>query len=325
MIFQGRVKTHRVRTMAAIVMAAIFMLPIKASAQDFATRAAARKLGEEAIALFEKKQYAEALEKFNLAEQLVPAPTLGLRAARCLVQLGRFVEASERYLEVTRLEVPRTQMTSAFRKAQTDALIEREDLVPLIPTLTINVTGPVGSGITVLVDGEQIPTALVGQKRLIDPGVHEVEVRRKDTSVKKKLDVVVKRNETMELKLPPLPDAKGPEPDPVYRALAWTGIGLGASGMIVFAVSGAIAVSKERELIDKCPERRCAPDFHGESDSYDVARYATTTGLVMGVVGLGVGIPLLIVRPMRKPNKEAAQVTWTPIVGPTMVGVRGTF
>jgi hypothetical protein len=325
MIFQRRLKTHRVRTVAAIVMAALFVLPGEASAQDYATRAAARKLGEDGIALFDKKQFAEALEKFNLAEQLVPAPTLGLRAARCLVQLGRFVEASERYLEVTRLEVPRAQMTPAYRKAQADALIEREDLLPLIPTLTINVTGPLGDGITVLVDGEQIPTVLVGQKRLIDPGVHEVEVRRKDTSVKKKLDIVVKRNEQMELKLPPLPSAKGPQPDPVYRALAWTGIGMGASGMIVFAVSGSLAVSRERELIDKCPDRRCAPEFHGESDRYDVTRYATTTGLVVGVVGLGVGIPLLITSPMLKQKKEAAQVTWAPIVGPTMVGVRGTF
>ena len=182
--------TERLATLA-LLFVALVCTPRFATAQDFATKSAARKLGEEGIALFEKGQFAEALEKFNLAEQIVPAPTLGLRAARCLVQLGRFVEASERYLEVTRIELPQSQITPAFRKAQADAVLERQDLLPLIPTLTIQISGPTDSTTMVFVDGEQIPTALVGQKRPIDPGVHEIEVRRSDTAVKKKVDIVI--------------------------------------------------------------------------------------------------------------------------------------
>lgn len=310
--------------MTAMLFLALAILPRVASAQDFATKSAARKLGEEAIALFEKKQYAEALEKFNLAEQLVPAPTLGLRAARCLVQLGRFVEASERYLEVTRIELPQNQITPAFRKAQADALIEREDLVPLIPFLTINITGPLGDGL-VFVDGEQIPTAILGQKRPIDPGVHEIEVRRKDTKVSKKVDVVVKENEKVTLELPPLPAPKAPEPDPKLRALAWVGIGVGAGGTIAFAVNGSLAVAKGRELDKACPKDQCLPPFHDKVDTYNVLRYATTAGIVAGVIGFGVGIPLLIAKPTLKQKKEALLNSWTPVLGPGVVGVRGTF
>lgn len=307
----------------AIMSVALAVLPGVATAQDFATRSAARKLGEEGIALFDKKQYAEALEKFNLAEQIVPAPTLGLRAARCLVQLGRFVEASERYLEVTRIQLPQSQITPAFRKAQADAVLEREDLLPLIPSLTIEVSGPVGAGITVFVDGEQVPTPLVGQKRPIDPGVHEIEVRRKDTQLKKKVDIVVKENEKVTMELPPLPAPKAPEVDPKLRTLAWVGIGVGAGGTIAFAINGSLAVSKERELTNKCDEnRRCLPQFHGDVDKLNLFRYATTVGIVAGVVGFGVGIPLLIAKPTIKPKKDAS---WTPILGPTGVGVRGTF
>jgi hypothetical protein len=321
-----RPQIDRLRKAAAIALAmGMLVLPRVVMAQDFATRSAARKLGEEGIALFEKGQFAEALEKFNLAEQIVPAPTLGLRAARCLVQLGRFVEASERYLEVTRIEVPRAQITPAFRKAQADAVLERDDLLPLIPTLTIEVTGPLGDTAKIFVDGEQIPTALLGQKRPIDPGVHEVEVRRKDTQVKRKVDIVLKENEKVTVDLPPLPASKGPEVDPKLRMLGWVGLGVGAGGMIAFAVNGALAVTKERELIEVCPDRRCTPEFHGEATKYDVLRFATTTGLVLGVVGLGVGIPLLIAKPTLKAKKEAGSQTWTPILGPTGIGVRGTF
>jgi len=309
----------------AMVLVALVVLPRVVAAQDFATKSTARKLGEEGIALFDKKQYAEALEKFNLAERILPAPTLGLRAARCLVQLGRFVEASERYLEVTRIELPTNQLTPAFRKAQADAVVERQDLVPLIPTLTIDVRGPVGDGVSVFVDGEQVPTALVGHKRLIDPGTHEVEVRRKDINVQKKLDVVVKQNAKVTLELPPLPAPKEPEADPKLRALAWAGIGVGAVGTVAFAINGSLAVSKQRELVDDCPNRRCLPPFHGAVDTYDILRYATTASIVAGVVGFGVGIPLLIAKPSLKPSKDAQIPTWTPTIGPAGVGVRGTF
>jgi hypothetical protein len=321
-----RHQTTRLLATMAVVFVAFSAMPQIARAQDFATKSAARKLGEEGIALFEKKQYAEALEKFNLAEQIVPAPTLGLRAARCLVQLGRFVEASERYLEVTRIEMPRNQLTPAFRKAQADALLEREDLVPLIPTLTIDITGPLGETGAVFVDGEQIPTALVGQKRPIDPGVHEVEVRRKDTQVKKKVDVIVKQNQKVTLELPPLPIPKGPEVDPKLRTLAWVGMGVGAAGTIAFAITGSLAVAKGNELRNKCDEQsRCLPQFHNDVDTHNILRYSTTAGIVMGVVGFGVGIPLLILKPTLAPKKDAQLPTWTPIFGPGVVGVRGTF
>lgn len=326
MIFPLRhLQTIRRRATIAMMFVALIALPRVVVAQDFATKSAARKLGEEGIALFDKQQYAAALDKFNLAEQIVPAPTLGLRAARCLVQLGRFVEASERYLEVTRIEMPRNQLTPAFRKAQADALLEREDLLPLIPTLTIDIVGPMNASSAVFVDGEQIPTALVGQKRPIDPGIHEVEVRRQDTQVKKKVDIVVKEHEKLTIELPPLPAEKGPEIDPKLRTLAWVGIGVGAAGTIAFAVAGSLAVQKGRVLADNCPKDQCLPQFHGDVDTYNILRYSTTAGIIAGVVGFGVGIPLLIAKPTLKPKKDALLPTWTPIFGPATVGVHGTF
>lgn len=315
------------RTCLLVAFAALaWLTPSVSSAQDFATKSAARKLGEEAIVLFDKGQYAEALEKFNLADQLVPAPTLGLRAARSLVKLGRLVEASERYLAVTRMDLSGKAVTYVFRKAQADALKEREELLPLVPSLTIEVTGPVGDGITVYVDGAQIPLALLGQKRPIDPGPHEVEVRRGETKVKKKVDLVVKQTEKVVLELPPLPKPKPPEPDPFWRTMAWVGIGVGAGGLVAFGVTGGLALSKEQELATKCPSRACLPEFHADADFFDALRYATTAGLVVGVVGLGVGVPLLIAGPKQKQDeKKAAEITWTPVLGIGSAGLRGTF
>ena len=91
---------------------------------DLEVKSAARKLGNEAQKLFDAGDYEAALEKFNLADSLVSAPTLGLRAARCLVKLGRLVEASERYLEVTRMHLDRSA-PMVMRKAQVEAHINQ--------------------------------------------------------------------------------------------------------------------------------------------------------------------------------------------------------
>jgi len=302
--------------------------PREVLAEDVATKSAARKLGEEGIALFDKGQYGEALEKFNLADQLVPAPTLGLRAARCLVKLGRLVEASERYLEVTRMDLSRIQITPAFRKAQAEALKEREELLPLIPNLTVEVTGPIGDGITVYIDGEQIPAALLGQKRPIDPGKHDIEVKRGEAKVKKSVDLMVKQQEKVVLELPALPKPKPPEPNGTLRALAWVGIGVGAGGFIAFGVNGALLLSKQNDLIGKCgTDRTCPAEFQSDVDTFDLLQVGTTAGLVAGVVGLSVGIPLYFASnpKIKEEKKDASVLTWMPYVGPGSVGVKGTF
>src|SRR5262249_5440698 len=75
------------------------------SAVDDQTRAKARTIGEEGLALYDQGRYIEALDRFQSASALVKAPTLDLMAARCLTKMGRLVEASERYLDVTRMTV----------------------------------------------------------------------------------------------------------------------------------------------------------------------------------------------------------------------------
>jgi len=292
---------------ARLLVTAITLPPILLSASslraqgtDMETKSAARKLGAEGQKLFDAGDYAGALEKFNLADSLIPAPTLGLRSARCLVKLGRVVEASERYLEVIRVQLDRSA-PAVMRKAQADALAEREKLLPTIPSLKIDLEGPTGSSLTVLIDDKPVPVALIGQKRPTDPGVHKVEVKRPDTSVSG--EVVLKPGEAgrLLLQLPPLPTAAPPPPKPEtfpFRTVGWIGIGVGGAGLALGAISGVLSLTNEQSLLKRCgPDRLCPPDARSQSNAYDVMRAFTTIGLVIGGVGLGAGIPLLLVRP----------------------------
>lgn len=324
---------------AGVLLALTFAAaPARAEPVDVETKSAARKLGTEGQKLFDAGEYAAALEKFNLADSLVPAPTLGLRAARCLAKLGRMVEASERYLDVTRMQLDRFA-PPVMRKAQADALAEREKLLPSIPSLTVTLEGPTGAGVAVLVDDKPMPAALIGQKRPADPGAHRVEAKRADTSIFR--EVVLQPSEAgqVQLKLPPLP------PPPVkpgggfpFRTIGWIGVGLGAAGLAFGGVSGVLALTNEQSLLKVCgSDRMCPPSAWSQSDTYDLFRSFTTIGLIAGAAGFAVGVPMLLAAPkapaeappptagqLRRPARPAAPVI-QPYVSWGGAGVRGIF
>src|SRR5262249_12179667 len=154
---------------------------------DDATRASVRKLGDEAKALFDKGDYAAALDRYQRADALMPrVTTIGVRIARCLVKLGRLVEANERYLAVVRLELP-PDAPSVHKEAQEQASQEREQIEGRIAGVIVRLDGAPEAMMTI--DGQPLPRALLGVKRAIDPGAHHLEARAGNASVTKDFTV----------------------------------------------------------------------------------------------------------------------------------------
>ena len=294
-----------------------------ADANDVAARNTARKLGAEALKLYESGAYAEALEKFQLANQLVPAPTLGVRIARCLDRLGRLVEASETYLDVSRQELERGA-PYVQKKAQVEAADEREKLLPRIPSLTVVIAGPHEDGVRVLVDGDEMPLAMVGQRRPIDPGKHTIDAVRADTTVSRELLLKEGQVETVTLELPPLPLPPPPvnPDDELFETIGWVGIGVGASGIVIGAANGVLTLTQQASLEETCGADRACPDSEsGKVDFFNFTRVTTTVGLVVAVAGLAVGIPLLLT----SQDTSSAPTAVVPWVGPQSAGVAGRF
>lgn len=317
---------------ALVAVATLALAPPEARAQpvDLETKSAARKLGIDGQKLLEAGNVAGALEKFNLADSLVPAPTLGLRAARCLALLGRLVEASERYLDVTRMQLDRNA-PAVMRKAQAEALAERDKLVPTLPSLDVTVEGPTGAGVTVIIDTRAVPPALLGQKRPVDPGTHRVEAKRADTTVAREVALKLGEAGQVTLKLPPLPvpvKIKPPDPFP-YRTVGFIGVGVGVAGLLFGGVNGILALTTEQKLVIRCgTDRLCPPAAWPQADTFDLMRAFTTAGFIIGASGLAVGIPFLIAapgppRPGATETPPAARID--PWIGLGAAGVRGTF
>src|SRR5579859_6968345 len=88
-----------------------------------AERAAARDLFKQGDELQRAGHFAEALDKFQRAQQVFIAPTNELRIAECDAALGRLVESAEAYREVLRFPLP-TGAPPAFQAAVDQAKAE---------------------------------------------------------------------------------------------------------------------------------------------------------------------------------------------------------
>ncbi len=137
--------------------------------------AGARSLAEQGFKAFKAKNWQEALDRFERAESLVHAPPHLLYAARASAKLGGYVKARELYNKILRETLP-GGAPPAFKQAQKDAAAELPEVEKKIAYLTISVSGPKAGDAEVKLDGAEVPKALVGVERPVDPGARKVSV-----------------------------------------------------------------------------------------------------------------------------------------------------
>lgn len=319
------------RWVAAVLCAFAVAVPSPAAlaaAPTSAEREQARAEGAAALTLMEQEDYAGALAKLDLAYQLVPTPALGLHAARCLVKLGRLVEASERYLQASRFPLD-AKAPPPHAQAATQARAELDALQPQIPTVTVTVPGKDQRGLRLSVDGEQVPDALVGQPQPLDPGRHRIDVQLDELHYESEVVVGVGDKTKLLLQLPAAPAvgsaAPTSRPSPL-RDWGIVALSIGGCGASVGALNGALAVVQQQSLEARCPDHACPPGEHAAADRYDAMRALTTAGLVVGAVGLALGATLLLVVPDDAgPERPASRASLRLGVGWAAIGLGGAF
>jgi hypothetical protein len=178
----------------------------------------ARAAAAEGAKAFQEGRWADAIDYFTRAESLVHAPPHLLYIARAQKQTGLLVQARENLLSIIREDLSGTA-PRAFHQAQDDAKAELKDLEPRLPFVTLTLKGAGSSSVTLLQDGNKIPSALVGVPRPVDPGSHTFEATA--GSLKGRVTVDVKEGEkkrvTLELgagELPPAPPPAAPTAAP---------------------------------------------------------------------------------------------------------------
>jgi len=329
---------------ALLSLAVAVAAPAAAQAPDEATRTAARALGTAGVEAYQANDFATATDKLEKAYALLHAPSLGLWSGRALVKVGKWVEAAERFLEATSLQVPAGDY-AVQKRAQADAAAELAALRPRIPILLVEVEGAALADCSVSVDGVPVPSSLVGSGRLVNPGTHQVDARHGDEQAHAELTLADGERKAAALKfvaaaaapapaptvVPALVPPAQPAPAPVQshadeppsssaqRTWGWVAIGAGGVGLVVGSVTGLIAVGKKSDIDGNpnCRGDHCAPSAQSTVDTYNTCRTLATVGFYAGGAFAALGVVLLVTAP----NQVSAQA----YVGPGSAGLRGTF
>jgi hypothetical protein len=307
---------------------------------DAATRSAGRKLAQDGVALLQQGKAEQASEKLEKAYELLQVPSVALWSGRALVARGQWVEASERYVEASRLSGFKGDQQVQLQ-AQQDAARELESLTPRIPTLVIALPPGQGEKPAVTLDGKPVPTALLGEEQPVNPGTHQIKVtlgakqtRREVTlaEAQKKRESITFEDAPSEPSTLAAAPSAAPEHDEgvkhpgMQRTLGFVALAAGGAGLIVGGVTGGLALSKHGALADggQCAGDKCLPGVRSDVDSLDTLRTVSTIGFIAGGLLATTGVVLLLTT---KPEGSASTVgsRFALRASPSFITLSGAF
>jgi hypothetical protein len=333
---------------AVLVSSMLCAAPVGAQPVNDQLRATARALADEGMTFYEQRKYADALDRFDRASEIIQAPTISLHAARSLDKLGRLVEAAERYR--TCINTPLDDKASdAFRAAQDTARTELQALTPRIPSIEIAVKGPGANEAIVTLDGRRVPKALIGVKTLVNPGEHKIGASTETHADLEEVTITEKQLSRVVLELEPKagtnsgqetgPDNPVTPPAPMNkkRVGGFVALGVGGAFGVLGIGAGIAALSTQKTLERTCPQDeepppgKCDVDtdpvFEANYDKFTTRQALSTVGFVVGGVGIATGVVLLVLAAKSKPPPQPAtnSLHIEPWIGANSAGFRGTF
>lgn len=331
----------------ALALACVLAAPL-AYGQSAADRATARQLGQEGGRALADKDFKTAEDRFRRADALFHAPTLLLGLARAQVGLGRLVAAQESYNRIIREGVP-ADAPPAFRAAVDAAKSEVGAVATRMAYITLRVDGSDSPEVTI--DGKAFPAAALGVRRPIDPGKHTVVAKAQgfidatgsfevNEAASAELALTLEKDPNAVAATTPgagakpgdsssVPPSDTPPPgEPAksssgaLKTVGWISLGVGAAGLAVGGITGALAMGKHSDIESACGGATCPPEQQGEIDSYKTLGTVSTIGFIAGGVGVAAGAVLLLTAPKVSVEKSAKV---QPVIGPTGVGIVGRF
>jgi hypothetical protein len=106
------------------------------------------------------------------------------------------------------------------------------------------------------------------------------------------------------------------------RPYAYVAGGVGAAGLVTFAIFGLLEKSTYSSLQTDCPNHVCPASKYGDVSTGKTQEAVANVGLIVGAVGLAAGATLFVLSlPKSSPSSSSASI----VVGPSFIGVRGSL
>lgn len=318
--------------LAALVGACV---PAVASAQD--NTAFAQQRFTRGAALYEARDYPQALVEFRASIELYGSPNTRLYLARCLRELGRLDEAVPEFERAMREAGDRARLDPRYAQTRDAAQAELLQVEPRVGRLTLTIPDA-PEGASIRVNQRPVPVAALGIAIPVMPGPvtitieaagYEPEERHTEVAAGREatVGVVLRRRaavaeghtEVGALARPVVPvrpappRARGPS-----RSLAWIGVGVGAVGFAGFATFYALANGRFDDLSARCVGG-CTSVTQSEVDEGRTFQTLTNVSLGLGIAGAAAAVTLFII------GRPSEQPPVTVSVGSRSVSVGGSF
>ncbi|HEX8795995.1 MAG TPA: hypothetical protein VF765_33830 [Polyangiaceae bacterium] len=292
--------------------------------------ARADRLFREGKAALEAGRFDEACPKLAESQRLDPGAGTLLALALCDEGRGHTATAWREFGDVaTESEKTNRADRVAMSRQHQKALEGR------LSHLEVDVAS--GAGLTVRVDGAELPASSWGKPVAVDPGDHAVDAEGQRAQPWHATVHVGPDRDTKIVSVPVLgavaepPEASPsaePEPKPEpssdergdqTRTIGWIVGGAGVAALGVGAVFGALALGSHGSATNLCPSSPCtsATGVDDENRAKTQA-WIADVGIGIGVAAVAVGAYLVFVRPH---GASPATATITPIVGPDVGGL----
>lgn len=299
---------------------------------------AAKGLAKEGRDLRDKGDLPGALQKFKAAYALAPTPLTGLDLAQVQEKIGLIADAREVYAEIAAMPAKAGE-NPKYAKVREEAQGKVTALTPRIPRLKISLRPGTGSAPVVTLDGKEVPSAVLGVERRVNPGEHVVTATRDGKEIFRQ-KVTLQEGQLFDVDI----DVSAPAPaaptstvsvptDAGTSAVAPKAatpsrtpavVSLVAGG--VFVVGGVVAFVLSRGARDDYFTSCAAQTSPTCEDSAGRSKVRTLEGVAFTAWGLGaVGLVAGTVLWVRSSGQTTGHLGIAPTVGGLSVQLGGSF
>lgn len=234
----------------------------------------------------------KALEYFRASHALKPQRGTLLNMGLCEKQLGQLAKAMQHLEEV----LPQLPQGDDRRDIVRENLTELKAKVPWL-RIVLTANAPVGTVVTY--DDSELEPTMVGTDIPVDPGKHVVVVEAAGLP-NRRYEIMIEEGKRQTLRVEPgvLPkpvviNAEAPHSKGKFIAGVAAG-GVGVLGVVAGAITGGMALRNHSVAENACPTYGgCSDDVLGLARQGKTLSAVSTVAFAVGVVGLGVGAPLV--------------------------------
>jgi hypothetical protein len=269
------------RFLARVGVLALVMLTSSVSLAEPSApeKARARSLMDEGDRFVAARSYAEALERYERADEIMQVPTTGIEVARTRALLGRFVAAREAALVAARLPKQPSE-PAVWDEARTEAAVLAGTYADQIGSVVLD-GSRLPSSTIVTIDGAVVDVTSAEPVSL-DPGVHVARMSvAGNSSVERR--ITVEPGKTLRVELAE-PHASSP-----YRIPMYAGFGVAGLGVLTGTLFGAISLSNASTAKSACSGGHCPRSAQGDIDGASTFGLASDVGFGLAIAGAALG------------------------------------